>query len=481
LLGLHDPAQLERFHLVPSRAQARVVDYLLTEVRSLLAHARSQRKALERFTALDVRDGELKAELHRNAESSLLTVRLLADLVVGAALSTACPLLERSHLLLDGRLQEVLVSAADALVPVVAEGLAAESQVNSKIWSLRQVAESMLGTAPFESSSRRPFHWFVEFPEVFNGNGADGFDAVIGNPPFLGGTLVSTSFGYAYSHFMHLAFSPWHGKADLVAAFFRMAPRISKKSGVIGFVATSSLLRGETCDVSLIHLAQNGWPIFCATTPKPWPGSAATEYVKVNLSPNTKIGKTLDGQQVQGISPRLEASIGSQSDEMFELVENEKFGGALGVKLSPSNGELLNAEFLKKFESLPSLVAHKKQVIGGEELYGYLTDDAKKWALDLPQELIDGDVDFQKFRHSAPANSIRAKIKSNRLTFACGETSVNLAFDILPSQALPKHKLILFVSRSLALLAILSSSFHSAWAWSHGLRRKADLVYSQCH
>jgi hypothetical protein len=40
----------------------------------------------------------------------------------------------------------------------------------------------------------RPFHWEIEFPEVFSRENA-GFDAVIGNPPFLGGTIISTNWG----------------------------------------------------------------------------------------------------------------------------------------------------------------------------------------------------------------------------------------------------------------------------------------------
>ena len=35
-----------------------------------------------------------------------------------------------------------------------------------------------------------PFHWEIEFPEVFaRDNG--GFDAIVGNPPFLGGKRIS--------------------------------------------------------------------------------------------------------------------------------------------------------------------------------------------------------------------------------------------------------------------------------------------------
>ncbi|MCX6148124.1 MAG: N-6 DNA methylase, partial [Candidatus Kapabacteria bacterium] len=42
------------------------------------------------------------------------------------------------------------------------------------------------------SQERRFFHWFLEFPEVFQ-NG--GFDCILGNPPFLGGKKISGAFG----------------------------------------------------------------------------------------------------------------------------------------------------------------------------------------------------------------------------------------------------------------------------------------------
>src|SRR5262249_48199177 len=39
-----------------------------------------------------------------------------------------------------------------------------------------------------------PFHWEIEFPEVF-GRDNSGFDAMVGNPPFLGGSQLSAQFG----------------------------------------------------------------------------------------------------------------------------------------------------------------------------------------------------------------------------------------------------------------------------------------------
>jgi hypothetical protein len=43
-----------------------------------------------------------------------------------------------------------------------------------------------------------PFHWEIEFPEVFAGQNG-GFDAVVGNPPFLGGKSISSNFGDVFS------------------------------------------------------------------------------------------------------------------------------------------------------------------------------------------------------------------------------------------------------------------------------------------
>ncbi len=62
---------------------------------------------------------------------------------------------------------------------------------------LRGLAEELReGENPLE-----PFHWEVEFPEVFARENP-GFDAVVGNPPFLGGKKISTNFSDAYKEWL---------------------------------------------------------------------------------------------------------------------------------------------------------------------------------------------------------------------------------------------------------------------------------------
>ena len=175
-----------------------MVDYLLYEVRQLLAKARAKREELERFTALDVRDAELKSRLHREAEASLARVRVLADLVVGAALSTAGSNADRSGSLLDARLEDLLLQAGAALAPQEQERRAADRLDDAAMWPLQQSALRMLGAANAGGAPRRPFHWLVEFPEVFSASGTGGFDAVISNPPFVGGKKITGHFGTDY-------------------------------------------------------------------------------------------------------------------------------------------------------------------------------------------------------------------------------------------------------------------------------------------
>ena len=46
----------------------------------------------------------------------------------------------------------------------------------------------------------KPFHWPLEFPEVFMQRG--GFDAIVGNPPFMGGSRLRGSLETAYRDYL---------------------------------------------------------------------------------------------------------------------------------------------------------------------------------------------------------------------------------------------------------------------------------------
>ena len=68
-----------------------------------------------------------------------------------------------------------------------------------------------------------PFHWEIEFPEVFDRENP-GFDAIVGNPPFAGkNTLDQPGMREGYLDWLKTIHEESHGNADLVAHFFRRA------------------------------------------------------------------------------------------------------------------------------------------------------------------------------------------------------------------------------------------------------------------
>ncbi|WP_407112428.1 Eco57I restriction-modification methylase domain-containing protein [Bradyrhizobium sp. LMG 9283] len=101
------------------------------------------------------------------------------------------------------------------------------------------------GAARWKKTGWQPFHWEIEFPEVFARDNP-GFDAVVGNPPFLGGALLSSAQGKAYLGWLAAAFAPSDGKSDLVAYFFRRAFEMVRNEGSLGLVATKTIRQGAT-------------------------------------------------------------------------------------------------------------------------------------------------------------------------------------------------------------------------------------------
>ena len=91
---------------------------------------------------------------------------------------------------------------------------------------MKQRARDLLDTdCPERLKPRRPFHWAIEFPRCSRETEA-GFDAIVGNPPFLGGQKLTGSFGTSYREYL----VSWlangaSGSADLVAYFFLRAYR----------------------------------------------------------------------------------------------------------------------------------------------------------------------------------------------------------------------------------------------------------------
>lgn len=106
-----------------------------------------------------------------------------------------------------------------------------------------------------------PFHWEIEFPEVFDRTNA-GFDAFVGNPPFAGKNTTATANVAGYTDWLKSAHEESHGNADLVAHFFRRSFNLLRAAGAFGLIATNTIGQGDTRSTGLRWVCQHGGEIF---------------------------------------------------------------------------------------------------------------------------------------------------------------------------------------------------------------------------
>jgi hypothetical protein len=130
----------------------------------------------------------------------------------------------------------------------------------------------------------RPFHWELEFPEVFLDEGRSGFDALVGNPPFLGEWRMGGILGPNYRDFLVETIAEGQkGRADLCAYFFLRAKQLLCRNKVFGLIATNTIAQGDTREVGLDQLVADSCVIYRAVPSRKWSGTASLEVAYVWL------------------------------------------------------------------------------------------------------------------------------------------------------------------------------------------------------
>ena len=265
LLGITDLKQLRIAHLDPDWHRQSSLDLGFDEIEAAVDRALALRRDLEAFVVNDVVDAERKAQLLAEADAALGEARILGDLVVGAALAqidNADPFVQ-PHV--AGWVRTMVNPNAPA-----GERLVARSELAS-------LAESWLAEQgdPLQSSTRDwadrvPFHWPLEFPEVWQ-NG--GFDAIVGNPPFLGNKYWRGFLGPRFQRFAERLLETTPGKIDLSVVFHRRAFDQLRTPGAVGILGAVQSAEGQAVRVGLQVISERG-RLIRAAKGLDWPGGA---------------------------------------------------------------------------------------------------------------------------------------------------------------------------------------------------------------
>jgi hypothetical protein len=170
LLGLTDVRQLQYQHIDPDAAKSQMMLSDL-DVDGVLARAVRLRKALA--SEVDDADPQRSATTKRRQwrEYQELTAQL-ADGVIAAGLR------------LGGKPGRALTEAYENLQVAVGKAYPGSGEDPDRSMLDGILAAGLTPTVETDYERWRPLHWILAVPDVME---KGGFDAVIGNPPFLGG------------------------------------------------------------------------------------------------------------------------------------------------------------------------------------------------------------------------------------------------------------------------------------------------------
>ncbi len=407
--------------------------------------------------------------------------------------------------LLDAALAKTrrLRAAADRLIATAFEvnSEAAAAAVSMGLEEQEAEAQKIL-------AGKRPFHWPVEFPEVFlHGSG---FDAIVGNPPFIGGKRITGALGSEYREYLvELIGRGVRGHADYVAYFFLRAESLIKPGGTAGLLATNTIAQGDTREVGLDQMTSRGTTIYRTLPSRKWPGEASLEVAHVWFRKGAWDGPfLLDDKEAGGITSRLQPP-GSVSGKPYRLAENDgkSYNGSfvlgMGFVLEPEEAQrLLDRDPRNRDVLFPYL--------NGEDLNGRWDQSPSRWVINFHDwplekakeypgcfELVERLVkpertrkrengDFQLryplyerwWQYGEKRPELYATITGLERVLVVAATSRTLAFCHVPSGLVYSHATYVFPMPEAREFAILQSMAHDSWVREYCSSMKGDLRYT---
>ena len=382
------------------------------------------------------------------------------------------------------------------------------------------IPEEMLDI--LQKANVQPFHWELEFPEVFADEG--GFDAIVGNPPFQGGKKISGALGTVYREFLVEQIADGvKGNADLCSYFFLRADQSLGIDGGMGLIATNTIAQGDTREVGLDQLAAKGRAIPRAVPSRKWPGSANLEVAHVWVKKGAwEGGFALDEKVVEGITPFLTVpgqAVGNP--ERLAANQGESYIGSyvlgMGFVLEPEEALALIAKDARNEDVL-------FPYLNGQDLNSNPDQSPSRWVINFFDWPLDAEHDDEKKPKGPPYAAdypdclaiVREKVKPERTrrkengefklrkplpqkwwiyadkrpalygaiegcdrVLVAARVSKLLIFSFVPTSQVYSEQIVVLNLSEYRDLSLMQSSIHRTWAWKQcSTMRDAGIRYS---
>ncbi|MGD1907353.1 MAG: class I SAM-dependent DNA methyltransferase, partial [Leptolyngbyaceae cyanobacterium] len=156
-------------------------------------------------------------------------------------------------------------------------------------------------------------------------------DAIIGNPPFLGGKHMRLAIGDEYIERIFQRFPEVKDSVDFCSYWFRIAHDQIENDGRAGLVGTNSISQGKARIAALDYVTVNGGIIHEAISTQPWSGEAKVHVSIVNWAKQEPEKFYLDNQFVPQISSSLKGIIDVSKSATLETNKDKCFQGVIPI------------------------------------------------------------------------------------------------------------------------------------------------------
>jgi hypothetical protein len=457
------------------------------KIDSALIRAQAIREELERLG--DSGDDGQKRAMHQRAEAALADLRLIGDACIAAFFSSTKEKEQK-----EARLRFL------AMVQALLER------------DERVILQSAVDEVLQEARGLKPFHWEIEFPEVFQRHHG-GFDVFVGNPPFIGGRKVSEGAGEEVTSWLTSRFSS-SGGADIVAYFFRIGFDYLRDGGTLGLLSTNSVAQGETRQAGLSQIAANHGRIYSANRRVSWPGQAKVVVCTVHIikSKTATVVPILNGTRCRRISAFLFPMGPDDTPQGLTRNRSKSFQGAIilgmGFTFDDSNPKATPiAEKIAIDRGDPLSASVIFPYLGGEEVNSSPVHSSHRFVINF------GEMDEATARkHHSAFRIVSSKVRPERASkdarkyprmvnewwkfwnsrpeleaaksglarvLVCSRHQPHWSCTFVSSKTVFSEALVVFAFDDYASFAILQSRIHESWARFLSSSMKDDLRYSQ--
>ncbi len=216
---------------------------------------------------------------------------------------------------------------------------------------------------------------------MFLSSDSGGFDALVGNPPFVGGKKLTGLFGTDYrDHLVLYLADGRRGSADLCAYFFLRGQHVLRPGGCFGLLAVNTIAEGDTRQVGLEAMLRQGIALYAARPNFEWPGAAAVLASAVHGVRGSWQGiRRIHGATVPTISAFLSAE-DEWSPKPLDANTGKSYIGSfvlgMGFTMTPDEAQVYIKQAHQNTEALFPF-------LNGEDLNSHPEQQASRWVINF--------------------------------------------------------------------------------------------------